>query len=64
MSAEFFEHPILNTPYEQPIRHWELQEGQPTGTILEKRRPADFVTPIPKSKKQKQSDAQGQLGLM
>ncbi|MFP3960129.1 MAG: BPTD_3080 family restriction endonuclease, partial [Spirochaetaceae bacterium] len=64
MSAEFFEHPILNNPYERPGRHWELEEGQPTGTVIEKRRPADFITPIPKSKKQKQAAGQGQLGLV
>ncbi|MGB0743634.1 MAG: hypothetical protein ACPGSB_03820 [Opitutales bacterium] len=29
MSEPFFEHPILNSPYEYPDRHWELdKEGQ------------------------------------
>ena len=54
MTNPFFEHPILNSPYEQPIRHWELDEhGQPTQKILEKRRSADFITPIPKPRKRK-----------
>jgi type III restriction enzyme len=54
MSREFFEHPILNSPYEYPSRHWELDAGgQPTQKIAESRRRADFVTPIPKPKKQK-----------
>ena len=31
MSNPFFDHPILNPPYEYPSRHWELDEfGQPT----------------------------------
>lgn len=31
MSNPFFDHPILNSPYERPSRHWELDEfGQPT----------------------------------
>jgi hypothetical protein len=31
MSIPFFDHPILNSPYEYPSRHWELDtEGQPT----------------------------------
>jgi len=31
MENPFFEHPILNSPYECPARHWELDaEGQPT----------------------------------
>ena len=52
MSAEFFEQPILNSPYEEPKRHWALtSDGQPTQLINEERRPADFVTPIPKPRK-------------
>ena len=31
MSNPFFDHPILNSPYERPARHWELDaSGQPT----------------------------------
>ncbi len=53
MANPFFDHPILNSPYEYPTRHWELDEtGQPTQKILEGRRPAEFITPIPKPKKQ------------
>ena len=26
MSNPFFDHPILNSPYEYPRRHWELDE--------------------------------------
>ena len=64
MSRHFFAHPILNSPYERPARHWELDEnGQPTGNTINSRRPADFITPIPKSKKQKSSEKQAQLGL-
>lgn len=54
MENPFFTHPILNSPYEYPSRHWELdKDGQPTQQILERRRPAEFITPIPKPKKQK-----------
>jgi type III restriction enzyme len=53
-SNAFFEHPILNSPYERPPRHWELDEaGQPTQKIIEQRRSAKFITPIPKPKKRK-----------
>jgi len=63
MSDLFFEKPILNSPYEYPSRHWELDEkGQPTQRIIDHRRPADFITPIPKSKKQRTSD-QPELAL-
>ena len=51
MSDQFFDRPILNSPYEYPSRHWELDNnGQPTQQILNKRRGADFITPIPKVK--------------
>jgi hypothetical protein len=54
MSNPFFEHPILNSPYEPPVRHWELDEhGQPTQKIFEKRRSANFVTPILKRPKKR-----------
>jgi type III restriction enzyme len=56
MSNQFFDHPILNSPYNYPDRHWELDgTGQPTQKIESKRRRADFITPIPKSKKQQSS---------
>ena len=54
MSEVFFAHPILNSPYAVPSRHWELDDqGQPTQQILERRRTASFISPIPKPKKRK-----------
>ncbi len=55
----FFDHPILNSPYESPKRHWELDdEGQPTQKTIDTRRRAEFITPIPKPKKRKKAAAQ------
>lgn len=28
MDNRFFEKPILNSPYDYPSRHWELEDGQ------------------------------------
>ncbi len=54
MSDPFFDHPILNSPYDYPVKHWELDEtGQPTQKVIELRRSAKFITPIPKPKKRK-----------
>jgi type III restriction enzyme len=48
----FFEKPILNSPYAYPARHWELDDtGQPTQQIIERRRRAEFITPIPKPRR-------------
>lgn len=60
----FFDHPILNSPYAYPARHWELDKtGQPTQRILDKRRSAEFITPIPKARKQKGAPTQESLEL-
>ena len=54
MTERFFERPILNSPYERPSRHWELDEtGQPTQKTIDSRRQAEFITPIPKPRKRK-----------
>jgi type III restriction enzyme len=62
MSNAFFERPILNSPYAYPARHWELGEDkQPTQRIVDSRRRADFVMPIPAPKKRKGADKQAAL---
>ena len=61
MSA-FFARPILNSPYEYPARHWELgPDKQPTQRVVESRRRADFVVPIPAPKKRKGAGKQDAL---
>jgi type III restriction enzyme len=62
MSDAFFEKPILNSPYEYPSRHWELDEtGQPTQRIIESRRKVDLVTPIPKARKRTKASEQAEM---
>jgi type III restriction enzyme len=62
MENRFFERPILNSPYEYPLRYWELdREGQPTQKIIERRRTAEFITPIPKPRKRKGPPQQQQM---
>jgi type III restriction enzyme len=64
MIEHFFEQPILNSPYEIPRRHWELDtDGQPTNKILDTRRRSDLITPVPKPKKRRQSKDQAELVL-
>ena len=65
----FFARPILNGPYDHPRRHWELhppghpQAGQPTQQVVDARRAADFITPIPKPRKRKGKKKQTQEEL-
>jgi len=64
MSNPFFDHPILNSPYEAPSRHWELDDqGQPTQRIIDSRRRAEFITPISKPRKRKSSPDQARMVL-
>ena len=45
MSSAFFEQPILNSPYEPPAQHWELDgDGQPTSKRVAARR--DRLAPL------------------
>ncbi|MDG4575695.1 MAG: DEAD/DEAH box helicase family protein [Defluviicoccus sp.] len=64
MTQQFFERPILNSPYDCPARHWELDEdGQPTNRILEVRRKSDLITPVPKPKKRRRKPGQIEMVL-
>lgn len=62
MSDVFFQSPILNSPYEEPNRHWELDaNGQPTSVIIARRRQSALVSPIPKAKKVRGKAVQADL---
>ena len=64
MPNPFFDHPILNSPYECPQWHWDLDSsGQPTQEKKNSRRKAEFVIPITKPKKRKCSAEQDELVL-
>ena len=49
--AESIENPILNSPYEQPDRYYEVGPKGPTGVIRDGRRPSESFIPIAMSKK-------------
>ena len=62
MGNPFFDQPILNTPYDAPSLHWELDDtGQPTQEVIKNRRSAEFITPIPKPKKRTSSAKQSEI---
>ncbi|MEP0815114.1 MAG: DEAD/DEAH box helicase family protein [bacterium] len=42
------ENPILNSPYEEPKRHFKHENGQPTGEIVEERRISQYSVPVAK----------------
>ena len=65
MNQQFFNQPILNSPYECPSQHWELDDtGQPTQAILPKRRPtAKFISFVPGPRRQ-QGSARNQTSMV
>ena len=64
MGNEFFDKPILNSPYEYPGRHWELDSsGQPTQKIADHRRIVKLITPIPKPRKRNGQAVQERMGF-
>ena len=65
MSDQFFEQPILNSPYAYPGRHWELDaDGQPTNNVVEARRKSAFITPVPKPRKRRRGDSKTQAEMV
>lgn len=45
------DNPILNSPFAEPSRHWELDEnGVPTGVPASGRRRSEFIVPVPPPK--------------
>ncbi len=52
MSEQFFDRPILSSPYEYPERHWDVDGGsRSTDRILDRRRDISFVTSPPGPRK-------------
>ena len=65
VSDAFFNHPILNSPYELPQLHHHLDaEGQPTDLPpIAGRRRSELITPLPKPKKTGKTSGQWDLTL-
>jgi type III restriction enzyme len=51
MNQVVIENPILNSPYEEPKRHFRFTEEGITNDIVEKRRVSSYFVPIPRPKK-------------
>ncbi len=60
--VDFFEQPILNSPYEAPTRHHELKDGAPTNKVIHRRRKCDLISPYPKPRRRGRAGVQSELG--
>ena len=48
----FVDNPIINSPFEKPKWHYELDgDGQPTGAKLADRRKSVYVVPVPAARR-------------
>lgn len=57
----FVDNPIINSPFAEPKRHYQLNDdGQPTGLLGEGRRPSMQVVPVPAARRRVK---QGELDL-
>ena len=51
MAQVVIENPILNSPYEEPRRHFRFSDEGITNDIVEARRVSSYFMPIPAPKK-------------
>ncbi|MGI5818079.1 MAG: BPTD_3080 family restriction endonuclease [Armatimonadota bacterium] len=52
MSERVIENPVINSPYEEPQRHFKFDDEGITTTILPERRPSAYFMPVPRARKQ------------
>ncbi|WP_214110115.1 DEAD/DEAH box helicase family protein [Acrocarpospora catenulata] len=51
MSDVILDDPILNSPYDEPTRHFRFGKDGITNEIIERRRPSSYFMPVPRSRK-------------
>ena len=57
------DNPVINGPFDPPVRHFEIGPQGPTGTVLDGRRPSESWIPIPAARKGKAKAAAEQVSL-
>lgn len=50
MADAVIDNPILNSPFEEPSRHWRFGDSGITNEVVEGRRTSSYFMPIPASK--------------
>ncbi len=65
MAESFYEKPVLNSPYEEPRLHHQLDDtGQPIDAApVSGRRRSELISPVPQPRLRHQQGAQEQVGL-
>lgn len=64
MPHSFLDNPVINSPFAEPRKHFQLDEhGVPTGAVIERRRRSEFIVPIAAPKKKGRGTLEPQLDL-
>ncbi len=64
MGSTFTDNPVINTPFAEPRKHFQLDDrGVPTGGIVERRRISEYIVPIAAPKKRGRETPELQLDL-
>ena len=58
MKQVVIENPVLNSPFEEPKRHFKFTEDGITDEVIEERRISQYFVPIPRPKKRSGKDKQ------
>lgn len=61
--TQAIDNPILNSPYEQPDRYYEIGPTGPTGEIRDGRRPSESFIPMALTRKGRRGKGGGQLAI-
>ena len=51
MSQVMIENPVINSPFDEPRRHFRFTEDGITDEVVEGRRISEYFVPIPRAKK-------------
>ena len=51
MADAVIDNPILNSPFDEPERHWKFERDGITNEVVDGRRVSSYFMPIPKSKR-------------
>jgi type III restriction enzyme len=51
MPDAVIDNPILNSPFDEPTRHWKFERSGITNEVIQARRVSAYFVPIPKSKR-------------
>lgn len=59
MSTAELDNPVINSPYDPPVKHFAIGPNGPTGDIVTGRRPSESFIPIPAPRKKQAAQQEG-----